>query len=101
VQDQDQVLGIDNQGQYFLNRVAIPNDALAKELSDIYTTRTVDHVLYVKADKNLLYGQVEEALDVASHNGVAMTALVTDQRPGTRSLIASDNLEPTSAGGGD
>jgi biopolymer transport protein TolR len=99
VQDQDQVLGIDNQGQYFLNRQAIPNNTLATALSNIYTTRTVDKILYVKADKNLAYAKVEDALDVAAHNGVHMTALVTDQRPGTKSLIASDNIEPVSGGG--
>lgn len=99
VQDQDQVLGIDNQGQYFLNRQAIPNNTLGTALNDIYSTRTVDKILYVKADKNLAYAKVEDALDVAAHNGVHMTALVTDQRPGTKSAIASDNIEPVSGGG--
>ena len=99
VQDQDQVLGIDNAGQYFLNRQAIPNNTLGTALNNIYSTRTVDKILYVKADKNLAYAKVEDALDVAAHNGVHMTALVTDQRPGTKSLIASDNIEPVSGGG--
>jgi biopolymer transport protein ExbD len=103
VQDQDQVLGIDNQGQYFLNRKAIPNSSLGTALNNIYSTRTVDHILYVKADKNLNYGQVTDALDVAAHNGVHMTALVTDQVPGTKSAIPTDNIEPVSgstSGGG-
>ncbi len=98
-QDQDQVLGIDNQGQYFLNRQAIANASLGTALHDIYSKRT-DFVLYVKADKNLDYGKVLDALDVAAHNGVHMTAMVSDQQPGTRSLIASDNIEATSAGKG-
>ncbi len=97
-QDQDQVLGIDNQGQYFLNRQAIANASLGTALHDIYSKRTDDFVLYVKADKNLDYGKVLDALDVAAHNGVHMTAMVSDQRPGTRSTIASDNIEATAAG---
>ncbi|MEO6778755.1 MAG: biopolymer transporter ExbD [Gemmatimonadaceae bacterium] len=96
-QDQDQVLGIDNQGQYFLNRQALPNASLGTALTDIYSKRTEDKILYVKADKNLAYGKVTDALDVAAHSGVRMTALVSDQQPGTKSVIASDNLEPTSA----
>lgn len=100
VQDQDQVLGIDNQGQYFLNRQAIPNATLGPALNGIYTTRTVDKILYVKADKDLAYGQVMDALDVAARNGVKMTALVTDQQPGTKSNIASDNVDPVSKTGG-
>jgi biopolymer transport protein TolR len=97
-EDQDQLLGIDNQGQYFLNRTAIPNASLGSELKDIYSKRTEDKILYVKADKNLDYGKILDALDVAAKSGVAMTAMVTDQQPGTRSTIAADNLEPTSAG---
>ena len=96
-QDQDQVLGIDNQGQYFLNRQALPNASLGSALTDIYSKRTEDKILYVKADKNLAYGKITDALDVAAHAGVRMTALVTDQQPGTKSTIATDNLEPTSA----
>jgi biopolymer transport protein ExbD len=97
-QDQDQLLGIDNQGQYFLNRTAIPNASLNTALTDIYSKRTEDKILYVKADKNLDYGKILDALDVAAKSGVRMTAMVTDQQPGTKSVIAADNLEPTSAG---
>jgi biopolymer transport protein TolR len=96
VQDQDQILGIDNQGQYFLNRQAIPNSTLGTALTDIYSKRTVDKILYVKADKNLTYAKITDALDVAAHSGVRMTALVTDQTPGTKSVIASDNIVPSS-----
>jgi len=99
-QDQDQLLGIDNQGQYYLNRSAIPNASLATALTDIYSKRTEDKILYVKADKNLDYGKILDALDVAAKSGVRMTAMVTDQASGTHSLIASDNIEATSAGSG-
>lgn len=97
-QDQDQLLGIDNQGQYYLNRTAIPNASLGTALTDIYSRRTEDKILYVKADKNLDFGKIMDALDVAARSGVRMTAMVTDQQAGTKSLIASDNLEPTSTG---
>jgi biopolymer transport protein TolR len=99
-QDQDQLLGIDNQGQYYLNRSAIPNASLGTALTDIYSKRTEDKILYVKADKNLDYGKILDALDVAAKSGVRMTAMVTDQASGTHSLIASDNIEATSAGSG-
>jgi biopolymer transport protein TolR len=97
-QDQDQLLGIDNQGQYYLNRTAIPNASLGTALTDIYSRRTEDKILYVKADKNLDFGKIMDALDVAARSGVRMTAMVTDQQAGTKSLIESDNLEPTSTG---
>ncbi len=97
-EDQDQILGIDAGGQYYLNRKAIPNADLGTALNDIYTRRTVDKILYVKADRNLDYGKVLDALDIAAHNGVRMTAMVTDQRPGTSSMIPADNISPTSGG---
>jgi biopolymer transport protein TolR len=99
-QDQDQLLGIDNQGQYYLNRSAIPNGSLQTALADIYSKRTEDKILYVKADKNLDYGKILDALDVAAKAGVRMTAMVTDQASGTHSLIPSDNIEATSTGSG-
>lgn len=98
--DQDQVLGIDASGQYYLNRNAIPNASLGTALDNIYTRRTVDKILYVKADKNLAYGKVLDALDIAAHNGVRMTAMVADQIPGTQSLIPSDNVSVSGSKGG-
>lgn len=98
-QDQDQVLGIDADGQYYLNRNAIPNASLQDKLSSIYSTRTEDKILYVKADKNLDYGKVLDALDVAAKAGVRVSAMVTDQVPGTVSKIPEDNINPAAAGG--
>ena len=98
-QDQDQVLGIDADGQYYLNRNAIPNASLQDKLTSIYSTRTEDKILYVKADKNLEYGKVLDALDIAAKAGVRMSAMVTDQIPGTVSKIAADNISPTPGGG--
>ena len=40
------------------------------QLKRIYETRTEDKILYVKADKDLEYGKVLDALDIAAHNGV-------------------------------
>jgi biopolymer transport protein ExbD len=96
-EDQDQLLGIDANGQYYLNRAPIPNNTLEDKLTDIYSKRTEDKILYVKADKNLEYGKILDALDVAAKGGVRMTAMVTDQTPGTESKIAEDRINP--AGG--
>jgi len=99
-QDQDQLLGIDANGIYYLNRQPIQTTDLSSKLTDIYSKRTEDKILYVKADKNLDYGKVLDALDIAAKSGVRMTAMVTDQRPGTLSKIAADNLTPAGAKGG-
>ena len=51
----------------------------------------------VKADKNLEYTKVIDALDIAAAAGVRVTGLITDQRPGTMSTIGEDNIMPGAA----
>jgi biopolymer transport protein TolR len=90
-EDGDQVLGIDAVGQYYLNKKPIRNEDLGADLKSIYDARTEDKILYVKADRNLDYGKVLTALDVAARNGVRVTGMITEQNPGTRSTVAGDN----------
>jgi len=100
-EDQDQVLGIDVNGQYFLNKKAIPNATLGARLKEIFENRTEDKLLYIKADKNLAYGKVLDAIDIASHNDVRVTGMITEQQPGTVSKVSTDNLftAPAAPGG--
>jgi biopolymer transport protein TolR len=98
-EDEDQVLGIDAQGQYFLNKRPIRNETLAEQIKRIYDARTVDKVLYVKADRNLQYEKVLDALDIAGKNGVRVTGMITDQTPGTESTVEGDNPMTEAKGG--
>jgi biopolymer transport protein ExbD len=91
-EDQDQVLGIAADGQYYLNKQAIQNETLPERLKAIYDARTIDKILYVKADKDLEYVKVIDALDIAAAAGVRVTGLISDQRPGTSSTVPGDNL---------
>ena len=93
-EERDQVLGIDMNGQYFLNKKAIPNAQLGELLKNIYENRDEDKILFVKAHKDIEYGKVLDALDIAAHNNVTMSAMITDQQPGTTSLIAGDRMMP-------
>jgi biopolymer transport protein TolR len=98
-EDGDQVLGIDINGTYYLNKKPIRHDDLFQDLKNIYDVRTVDKILYLKADANLDYAKVLDAIDVASKAGVRMTAMISDQRPGTSSAIAGDNPMERASGG--
>jgi biopolymer transport protein ExbD len=91
--DEDQVLGIDKYGNYFLNKSQIPNEELGQRLQAIYSVRTIDQILYVKADKNLEYGRILEAMDIAAKNGVRMVGAITDQVPGTVSTVEGDEAK--------
>ena len=86
-EDTDQVLGIDVNGQYYLNRDAIPNDQLGAQLQRIFgAAGREEFILYVKADKGLDYEKVTEALDIAAASGVTVSGLITEQQQGTESV---------------
>ena len=97
--DGDQVLGIDDQGRYYLNKQPVRSEDLPTLVRQIYEARTEDKIMYVKAHKDLQYLKVVDALDLLAKNGVTVAALITDQRPNTESLIESDHVLVKSSGG--
>ena len=86
----DQVLGIDREGQYYLNKRQIQNKELPAMLKKIFDARTEDKILYLKADKTLDYSKVLDAIDIASKNGVRVVGMISDQKQGTVSTVAGD-----------
>jgi biopolymer transport protein TolR len=95
----DQVLGIDKDGNYYLNKKPISKTAIDAEIKGIYTNRD-DRVMYLKADKDLAYEKVVDATDMAAKNGVSVVAMISDQKPGTVSTVAGDTKgSPAPAGG--
>ncbi|MBM3906954.1 MAG: biopolymer transporter ExbD [Gemmatimonadetes bacterium] len=100
-EDADQVLGIDASGQYYLNKAQIKNEDLGALLKAIYDERTEDKIMYLKAHEKLKYEKVIDALDIAAKNGVRVTGMITDQIPGSRSLIETDNLSQMKPPGGN
>jgi biopolymer transport protein ExbD len=99
-EDLDQVLGIDKAGVYYINKKPIDlftepganaNEKLGNILRAIYDKRTIDKILYIKADKDLEYGKVLDAMDIAARAGVRVVGAVSDQRPGTVSSVPGDD----------
>ncbi len=98
----DKTLGIDKDGKYYLDKQPIRYEDIPTRLKQIYGSRTEDFVLYVKADKDLDYEKVLDALDIASRNGVRVVGMISDQKSGTTSTVEGDNPTPAPApaGGG-
>lgn len=88
-EDQDQVLGIDKNGKYYWNKQPIANEALGDTVARVYSVRD-DYNLFIRADRDLEYGKIIDAIDVVSRNGVKVAAMISDQTPGTQSSIQSD-----------
>ena len=97
----DQVLGIDKDGNYYLNKKRIQSTDVAAALKHIYVdTPRDDYIMYLKADKNLDYSKVLDALDVATHNGVRVVGMIGEQKNGTVSTVPGDTKQAAPAPGG-
>jgi biopolymer transport protein ExbD len=94
----DQTLGIDKDGNYYLNKQPIHYEDIAAKLQQIYSARTEDKILYVKADKGTKYAKVIDVLDIAMKSGARVVGMISDQRPGTASTVAGDVPTPTLKG---
>ncbi len=96
----DQVLGIDRDGNYYLNKKPIKGDDLPNLVKKIFDVRTEDKILYLKADKTLDYAKVLDAVDIASKNGVRVIGMISDQKSGTMSTVAGDSKASSGLLGG-
>jgi biopolymer transport protein TolR len=96
----DQVFGIDKDGRYYLNKKEIAPEAIGPALKRIYVdTPRDDYIMYLKADKNLDYSKVLDAMDLAMKNGVRVVGMISDQKPGTVSTVAGDSKAQNTAPG--
>jgi biopolymer transport protein TolR len=92
-EDSDQVLGIAVDGSFWLNKRPIAEDTLDETIKRIYDARSVDKILYIKADKDLKYKFVAKAMDIAAKNGVRVVGAVSDQKMGTQSTVVGDVID--------
>ena len=81
-EDDDIILGIDEEGNYYLdqgdgNTSRIPNDSLESFLVQLYTDREKDKILYFRTDENMAYGIIEDAIEIAKRTGVVLLASIT------------------------
>ena len=90
------MLGIDRDGNYYLNKQPISKTAIEGEIKRIFEKRESDKVMYLKADKDLLYSKVVDATDMAAKNGVRVIGLISDQKAGTVSTVVGDSKAPGS-----
>jgi biopolymer transport protein ExbD len=77
--DNEVILGLDEAGNYFIDARPVPANALEDQLRARYENRTEDKILYLKADNQLQYGKVQEAIEIARKAGVRVIAAVTDR----------------------
>jgi biopolymer transport protein TolR len=78
--DNEVVLGIDQAGNYFLDGRPLPSGTLEDQLRSRFANRTEDKILYFKADNQLKYSKVQEAVETARKAGVRVMAAITEPK---------------------
>jgi biopolymer transport protein ExbD/biopolymer transport protein TolR len=66
-------------GQYTGMRFISDSD-LAHQLVSIYASRTVDKILFLKADQNIKFERVQQAIQIARKAGVRVIDAITEQK---------------------
>jgi biopolymer transport protein ExbD len=83
-EDGDVILGLDKNGNFFLDPGTGQISPIAKErleafLTDVYAKRSTNKVLYFRADANLEFVKVAEAIEIVRKAGVRVLAAVTEE----------------------
>jgi biopolymer transport protein ExbD len=73
----DHTLGIDRDGHYIFDREPVTDPDLAARVRAIYA-RSEDHVLFVRADRELDYARVLDAIDIVRQNGVRVVGMIAE-----------------------
>lgn len=77
--DSRTTLGIDAEGNYYLNKQPIAKADARRLLTAEFERHPDDRVLFVKADRSLQYSVIREAMETARAAGVRVVAAVTEQ----------------------
>ena len=77
------ILGIDDGGRFFLNTRPISDEQLEDQLTSMFSGRE-DRILYLKADNQLKYGRVQEAIETARRAGARVVASITETESSTK-----------------
>ncbi|HEV8399293.1 MAG TPA: biopolymer transporter ExbD [Gemmatimonadales bacterium] len=84
-------LGIDKDGAFFLDITdprtgkytgprRISDEDLPGQLVTLYATRSIDKVLFLKADQDIQYSRVQEAIEIARKAGVRVIGAIAEQQ---------------------
>lgn len=76
------VMGIDSEGNYFLDGKSIPADLLLDQLKAVYAARTEDKIIFFKADQELPYATVQEGVEIARQAGARVLTAIVEPNSG-------------------
>ncbi len=56
------------------------DEDLPTRLESIYASRTKDKILFLKADQNIEFARVQQAIEIARQAGVRVVGAITEQK---------------------
>jgi biopolymer transport protein TolR len=75
------ILGVDAGGQYFLNgKGPVDPVVLEEQLKSIYAARSEDKILYFKADNQLKFVRIQDAVEMARRSGARVMAAISEPK---------------------
>ncbi len=89
--DERTMFGIDRDGNWFLNKKPIRKEDAQKLLEQEFLKHPDDKVMFIKADRNLKYGELLAVMELAKKAGAAVVAAVSDSKPGTEDMLEEVN----------
>jgi biopolymer transport protein ExbD len=79
------VVAITSDGRFYVNAVEVPKDRLQSRIAEIFETAET-RVVIIKADVDVAYGEVMEAMDQLRASGIEDMGLITDPERGGTAL---------------
>jgi len=75
------ILGIDASGNYFLDgKGPVDPVVLEDQLKAMFAARSEDKILYFKADNNLKFQRIQDAVEMSRRAGVRVMAAITEPK---------------------
>lgn len=81
-EDDEIILGMDVQGNYFLDGLPVAKDQIEARLTALYVNREQDKIMYFKAHQGLKYQQIQEAVEIGRRAGARVLVAITDKKGG-------------------
>ncbi len=75
-------LGLDVNGNYFIDKQPIAADLVVDSLRRMYAGHSQDKLLYFKADASLKYSKILEAVEKGRQAGALVLVAITDKQGG-------------------
>ena len=80
--DNEITLGLDVQGNYFVNKQPLAMAQVEDSLRHMFEANPLEHRLFFKADANLPYSKIQEAIEIGRRAGARNLVAIADKKGG-------------------